>query len=91
MKKLLAIAAVCAAALCISACEPSPPGSSRRLYDVPEYDDDTRTESDRRADEAEMEAWEAEKRAREAEEEAYEAAEEEAFEEMYGSDDDQED
>lgn len=90
MKKGLSIVLICLSLLSVAACSPS--GGYTRPYDAPEYDDDTRTDSDRRADEAEAEAREAKERAEELEREAYDAAveaeEEEEFESMYGSDED---
>lgn len=86
MKKGLSIALICLSLLSVAACSPS--GGYTRPYDAPEYDDDTRTDSDRRADEAEAEAREAKERAEELERELYEAEKEREFEEMYGSDED---
>ena len=86
MKKGLSIVLICLSLLSVAACSPS--GGYTRPYDAPEYDDDTRTDSDRRADEAEAEAREAKERAEELERELYEAEKEREFEEMYGSDED---
>ena len=86
MKKGLSIALICLSLLSVAACSPS--GGYTRPYDAPEYDDDTRTDSDRRADEAEAEAREAKERAEELERELYEAEKERKFEEMYGPDED---
>ena len=86
MKKGLSIVLICLSLLSVAACSPS--GGYTRPYDAPEYDDDTRTDSDRRADEVEAEAREAKERAEELERELYEAEKEREFEEMYGSDED---